>query len=114
MGDGFRAKLAILAGIATAKGGVILMEEPESRLHPGVMSSIADQIAQTASRKEVQYIISTHSSDFLEYLLHDASELTNVIRMYRIAEDGEADYEIMNGKEALEGLKDLQLDLRGV
>ena len=113
MGDGFRAKLALIAATLIVKGGIILMEEPEMRLHPGFMSSIADQIVATASRKEAQYVISTHSLDFLRFLLEENTELINVIRMYRIAKTAEIDYEIMKGSEAYERIKDLEEDLRG-
>ena len=114
MGDGFSAQLAILAAIANVRDGFFLMEEPEIRLHPGYMSSIADQIAETAARREAQYIISTHSSDFLDFILRAASELLKVVRMYRIEDTAEIDYELLDGKEALEEIKELKMDLRGI
>jgi predicted ATPase len=113
MGDGFRAKLAILAGIATAKGGAILMEEPEIRLHPGFMSSISRQIRETASNKETQYIISTHSAEMLDFLLHDCAKLITLVRMYR-SEEAEIDYEVLKGEEALTEIDKLKADLRGI
>jgi AAA15 family ATPase/GTPase len=114
MGDGFRAKLAILSAIATVKRGVALMEEHEIRLHPGYMSLIANQIAETAVDGDIQYIISTHSLDFLEFLLEVNAELVKVVRMYREEGTSEIDYEVLDGKEALEELNVLKMDLRGV
>lgn len=114
MGDGFRAQLAILAAISTVKTGLALMEEPETRLHPGFMGSIANQIAETASDGNIQYIISTHSSDFLEFLLRANADLVRVMRMYLVKDATDIDYEVFDGKEAIEELDELKMDLRGV
>jgi predicted ATP-dependent endonuclease of OLD family len=113
MGDGFRAKLAILAAIATAKNGIALMEEPEIRLHPGFMSSISKQISETAETAEIQYVISTHSTEFLDYLLHDCAKLVTIVRMYR-SSSGDMDYEVLKGAEALDEIDKLKADLRGI
>jgi len=114
MGDGFRAKLAILAATMIVKNGVVLMEEPEIRLHPGFMSSIAEQIVETAAHGEAQYVISTHSLDFLRFLLEANAELLKVVRMYRIEKTAEIDFEVLSGKEAFEQVKELEADLRGI
>jgi AAA15 family ATPase/GTPase len=114
MGDGFRAKVTLMAATMMVKGGVILMEEPEIRLHPGFMGPIVDQIIKTAVNKEAQYVISTHSFDFLKLLLDSNAKLLKVIRMYRIPDVAKIDYEVIEGEEALERAKDLQEDLRGV
>lgn len=114
MGDGFRAKLAILSAIATVGRGVALMEEPETRLHPGFMSSVVNQIVETSTEGDLQFIISTHNLDLLELLLEAHTELTNVVRMYRTEEDSGIDYEVLAGKEAQEELNELKMDLRGV
>lgn len=112
MGDGFCAQLIILSTILMAKDGIILMEEPEIRLHPGFMSAVAEQIAKAAARKEGQFIISTHSLDFLRFLLETDAKLIKVIRMFLIEKTGEIDYEILSGEEALERMRDLEEDLR--
>jgi AAA15 family ATPase/GTPase len=114
MGDGFRATLAILAGIAAAKHGIVLMEEPEIRMHPGYMFSVANAIIEASAQKEAQFFISTHSLDFLEAILTEKPSLVRVVRMYRSEETGEIDYESMNGKDALAEIKDFKLDLRGI
>lgn len=114
MGDGFRAQLAILAAISTVKNGIALMEEPEIRLHPGFMGTIANQIVNTAELENTQFIISTHSLDFLDFLIKANTELIKVIRMYLIEDATEIDYEILDGDEAVEELDELKMDLRGV
>lgn len=114
MGDGFRAKLAILSAISTVEKGVVLMEEPETRLHPGYMSSVVSEIGKTAALGNLQFIVSTHSLEFLELMLEANAELVNIVRMYRLEDSAEIDYEVLAGKEALEDRRELELDLRGI
>jgi len=114
MGDGFRAKLAILSAIAAVKKGIALMEEPETRLHPGYVSSLVDEIGKTASDGKLQYVVSTHSLDFLDAVLETVPELVKVVRMYRMEDTTEIDFEILDGKESLEERDKLKMDLRGV
>lgn len=114
MGDGFKAQLSIISALATVKEGVVIMEEPEIRLHPGYMSSVATEIVNTSSLGNIQYFISTHSLEFLNFLLRENEKLINVVRMYRDDISGEIDYEILTGKVAIEELDRLKLDLRGV
>jgi len=114
MGDGFRAQLAIFAAIFTAEKGLVLMEEPEIRLHPGYMNSIADQIAETAIRGDIQYILSTHNLELIEFLLVRSSDYIKIVRMYRMEETSQIDYEVLTGKEAIDELEELKMDLRGI
>ncbi len=114
MGDGFIAQLTLLFAIANLKKGVILMEEPENNLHPGYMSLVANQIIQTAVQGDFQYFISTHSLEFLQFLLEANSELVKIVRMYRCDDKPMIDYEVLSGSEALEEFKELQMDLRGI
>lgn len=114
MGDGFRAKLAILSALSTVESGIVLMEEPETRLHPGYMISVADEIAAAAENGNLQFIMSTHSSEFLELILETNVELVKIVRMYRKEDEAEIDYEALDGQEAIDDLRRLKLDLRGV
>ena len=114
MGDGFRANIAILSGIALARGGMVLIEEPEIRLHPGYISLIAKQVSETAAKQYTQYVISTHSSEFLESLLKESLDIVKIVRLYRSDDTAELDYEILGGAEALEEIKELKADLRGI
>lgn len=113
MGDGFRAKLAMLSIILMTHGGIILMEEPEMRLHPGFMEAVIEQITSSAAKKEGQFIISTHSLEFLRYLLKKNAEIVKVICMRLIEKTGEIDYITYNGEEALKHVEELESDLRG-
>jgi AAA15 family ATPase/GTPase len=113
MGDGFISLLALLAAVSIAEDGIMLMEEPEMHLHPGFMALVTQHVIDTANRGKAQYVISTHSSDLVELLLKAPENLVSFIRMYRIKEKAEIDYEVLSGKEANEELKELKMDLRG-
>ena len=114
MGDGFRVKLWMLLAITSVKNGIIVMEEPENNLHPGYMSLIANQIVKTAAQGKIQYFISTHSMEFIQFLLEANSNLIKIVRLYRFEDEPEVDYEILDAKDALEEFQELQLDLRGI
>ena len=114
MGDGFRAQLAILSAISTIDKGVVIIEEPEIRLHPGYMASISNQIIKSSLERNIQYFISTHSTEFLEFILMDNPDIVNVTKLYLNENTGRFDYESMNGHEAYEKMDKLKIDLRGV
>lgn len=113
MGDGFSSVLALLTAVWIAKEGIVLMEEPETSLHPGFMKILMDHIVNSADRDKVQYIISTHSSDFLDLLPDVQPDLFSVIRLQGIEGTAQIDYSMLSGSEAIEELKELKMDLRG-
>lgn len=114
MGDGFRAQLAIISALSTIKKGIALMEEPETRMHPGYLDSIVQEIISSVKTRNLQFFISTHSMDFIESVLEKDADLVKIIRMYRDEDTAQTDYQILTGSEALEDMQDLKLDLRGI
>jgi hypothetical protein len=77
------------------------------------MALITQRIIDMANLGRAQYVISTHSSDLIELLLKAPESLISVIRMYRIKEKANIDYEVLSGREAQEEMKDMKMDLRG-
>jgi len=112
MGDGFQARLAILSGLSTIRKGFSILEEPETKLHPGYMMSIVEEILNTVNN--IQYFISTHNIEFIEMMLDKNTNLVNIVRLFKIEGQEKLDYEILNGEEALEEIDVLKLDLRGI
>ncbi len=116
VGDGL---LALLELFTPSIYGVRinLIEEPELHMHPGFLEAYTRELTKFAKERNIQYIMTTHSLEFLEYLLNSAKqqEMLNevsVIRLYRLP-DGEIDYEVLSGEEAYDELEDLKGDLRG-
>ena len=116
VGDGFLALLELLTP-AILGVNVNVVEEPEIHMHPGFLNQLCRELLKVVNTYNVQYVMATHSLEFLEYLFKYARELNvlnniNVIRMYRLP-NGEIDYEILSGEEAIEELEELKGDLRG-
>ena len=111
MGDGFIALVRMTFISTLVENGISVLEEPETNLHPGYLRVAAEQMAEN---KNVQFFISTHSIEFINYLLDQEEHLDDIrfIRMYRYA-DGEIGYEILTSEDAKYELEKLKADLRG-
>jgi AAA15 family ATPase/GTPase len=112
MGEGFIEVLRIVFISALARGGTVVLEEPENHLHPGFMNLTAKYLVDAVQKNKIQLFISTHSTEFLKYLLEKAKEDICVIRMHGAGSP--EDYEVLSGREAVEESEKMGLDLRGV
>lgn len=69
LGDGIQALIVLMYKIFMAKSNsFIFIDEPELNLHPGMQRLFLDQISsnQHLIKKDLKYIISTHSNHFLD------------------------------------------------
>ncbi|BFI75582.1 ATP/GTP-binding protein [Sulfurisphaera ohwakuensis] len=76
LGDG--AKLAVLISsllLYFDGKGIALIEEPEVHEHPGGIYTILDLAFKIAKEKGIQFFITTHSSDVINYSLRIAKKL---------------------------------------
>jgi predicted ATPase len=67
-GDGIHLLLRLGLQLATFPGGIALMEEPETHMHPAAIRQCARAIV-AAVRRKIQIILSTHSLDLIDSLL---------------------------------------------
>ncbi|RLI87076.1 MAG: hypothetical protein DRO98_04540 [Archaeoglobales archaeon] len=110
MGDGFIGLVRMTFISTLVENGVVMLEEPETSMHPGYLSVTAEQIAEN---ENIQFFISTHSIELINYLLkQEILDEMKFIRMYRYA-DGEIGYEVLSGNEAKYELETIKADLRG-
>ena len=72
-GDGVHALVRIALELASRPNGVVLLEEPEVHQHPGVMRQTVRAIL-AAVRRNIQVVLTTHSLEFIDILLAEASE----------------------------------------
>lgn len=72
-GDGIQSLLRLSLELATQRGGVALLEEPEVHEHPGAIRQSARAIV-TAVRRGVQVILSTHSLEMIDALLSELKD----------------------------------------
>jgi predicted ATP-dependent endonuclease of OLD family len=111
IGDGMRETIRLLFIASLIQGGVLLIEEPENNLHPGLYEVVAERFVEVARQDRTQVFLSTHNLEFAEKLLRGGEELVNVVRLYRVKD--ELAYEVLSHGEALEELDELRIDLRG-
>jgi predicted ATPase len=65
--DGTLRALAILVALETTpESGVVMIEEPELRLHPWAVQALMRHIRDVLSRRKVQVILTTHSQQVLD------------------------------------------------
>lgn len=68
MGDGIWRMLGLALVIASAKGGIVLIDEIDTGLHFTVMEKMWRLVYEAASRLDVQVFATTHSRDAYESL----------------------------------------------
>ncbi len=69
VGLGYPLILPFIVQCIIAKNKIILIEEPEVHLHPKIEADLADLIVESSSLRNNQFIIETHSEDFLLRIL---------------------------------------------
>lgn len=115
-GDGFIALLNTYRYLLDARGGILLIEEPENHLHPRYIDIFIENLFKYCPKLEVQVFITTHSYDLIQTALeypveNDEKELLQISKMTWDGEKIEKfDYSV---DEGLGAIKELYLDLRG-
>ena len=69
VGLGYPLILPFIVQCIIAKNKIILIEEPEVHLHPKIEADLADLIVESSLIRKNQFIIETHSEDFLLRIL---------------------------------------------
>ncbi|MEM1597997.1 MAG: AAA family ATPase [Pyrobaculum sp.] len=115
LGDGSKALANTLAHVV-AGADVVAVDEPVGHMHPSVAEKLARSVV-THSADGIQFIVATHSAEFLDSVLEHAErqgalDRLKVVRLY-LLHDGEIDYEVLTGQEAYEERKEIAADLRG-
>ncbi|WP_437634241.1 ATP-dependent nuclease [Sorangium sp. So ce854] len=82
-GDGMRSFVACLLNSEAISYPVLLVDEPESFLHPAQARALAQDLAATTRRTHGQVFVATHSSDVIRGLLSSGHVEITVIRLKR-------------------------------
>ena len=69
IGLGYPLILPFIVQCIIAKNKIILIEEPEVHLHPKLEADLADLIVESSIQRNNQFIIESHSEDFLLRIL---------------------------------------------
>lgn len=81
----------IVAAMFAERGSIVLIEEPESHLHPVAQTQLAEMLASVSQDRGVQFIVETHSEHLLrrmQTLVARETVKTLDLRMYFVERDG--------------------------
>jgi predicted ATPase len=81
----------IVAALFAQPGHIVIIEEPESHLHPLAQSQLAELFVQVSHQRGVQFIIETHSEHLLTRLQRRVAEQTiepEDLAMYFVEREG--------------------------
>jgi hypothetical protein len=85
-GDGVKSFLGLALAIVTGRSQMVLIDEPETFLHPGQARALGRWLGIQAKMRDIQVIVSTHSRDFVLGLLDGGSR--SDVRIIRIVRNG--------------------------
>lgn len=83
----------IVAALFAQPGHIVIIEEPESHLHPLAQSKLAELLAQVSKERNVQFIVETHSEHLfrrMQTLIAKQQITPKDAAMYFVERDGKA------------------------
>ena len=69
VGQGLSVFLPLIIDCLTSKNKIFICEEPEINLHPKLQADVAELIVESHLERNNQFILETHSEDFLNRIL---------------------------------------------
>ncbi|MBL8916364.1 MAG: AAA family ATPase [Archangium sp.] len=117
-GDGVRNIALLSFELGVRPNSLILVEEPETHLHPAAMISAAEAMVRTVrpqSKSENQLVLATHSLEFIDALVRSAQKLgaLDLLSVHRLSlENGELKVSSLTGDLVLDARADAELELR--
>jgi energy-coupling factor transporter ATP-binding protein EcfA2 len=87
--SGWKAAAGMLGWLREqANGSIVIIEEPESHLHPRLQRLLAMNLARLAKEKNLQLLVSSHSSVFLSPDVWGAADATGSVSIAHFHVDG--------------------------
>ncbi len=104
-GDGIKSFVSSYLALHVHDKNILLLDEPESFLHPPLAKQLGEIIAESAS-SDKQIFISTHSVDLLKGIL----SMTTDVNIIRITRDGSSnDFNVLSENELQQMMSDSML-----
>ena len=118
-GDGIR-NIALLAfELGVEPDSLMLVEEPETHLHPGAMVKAAEAMIHAVrpnpGAAQSQLVLATHSLEFIDALVRAAQSLgaVNLLSVHRLGlERGQLNVSSFTGELVLDARAEAELELR--
>lgn len=82
-GDGIRSYLGLVAHVLAGGSQILLIDEPDTFLHPAQSRNLGRWLARKAAELDLQVVVATHDRDFILGLLSTDTEDVDVIRVAR-------------------------------
>ena len=83
-GDGMRRALVFASAAALAQGGVLLLDEVETALHPEALAEMFRFLVDTCREAQVQLFVTTHSLEAVDAILSSVGEESDDLVAYRL------------------------------
>lgn len=85
-GDGIKSFMGLVLNVLCGTPCVLLIDEPESFLHPAQARALGRWLGKAAVERQLQVIVSTHDRDFVVGLLDSGQD--SVVNIVRITREG--------------------------
>ena len=112
-GDGFQASLVITAVTHALERGVLVLEEPENSMHPGLVFGMVYELLSACKNGEMQIFLSSHSDELVKSVLEMQVD-TSVSVHHMLKLDNETLVRSFQLDDAKERRLVLDIDLRGL
>jgi energy-coupling factor transporter ATP-binding protein EcfA2 len=83
-GDGMRRALAFASACVQARGGVLLLDEVETALHPEALSGVFRFLVEMCRAARVQLFVSTHSLEAVDAMLASVGDDVSDLVAYHL------------------------------
>lgn len=83
-GDGIKKVLTLASAVIKTRDGIVLIDEFETGIHKRALRYVAEWMIAVAKRYNVQFFLTTHSSDAIAALVEAQGKSENVISAYRL------------------------------
>jgi AAA15 family ATPase/GTPase len=83
-GDGVRKALTLASAVVRSEGGVLLIDELETAIHPTALSSLFSWLVEACKLFNVQLFATTHSLEATDAILKASKECLNQLVIYRL------------------------------
>jgi energy-coupling factor transporter ATP-binding protein EcfA2 len=112
-GDGMRRALAFASASVQAKGGVLLLDEVETALHPEALAGVFRFLVEICHQQQVQLFVSTHSLEAVDAMLASVGDKVSDLVAYHLPpRDSEQTVYRLGGKSIRSMRSEGGLDLR--
>jgi len=123
MGDGFKAMVGLLWHLSSKKikDKIVLIEEPETNMHPGYICQLVKFLVKFSKDLNIQFFTTSHNIDFIDSFFSETlgkeekDYLTKELQIIRM--EKEKNYiipECLDYKDSQLNMEELLIDLRGI